>query len=366
MAEGFYVTPMMAASKAEWIVKDLGRRAAGGLRLGTPDSWLAARLCGDVHASDHSNASATGLYDHFQAAWDARLLDALGLDGEMLPALVDSSQIVGTTNAATFGAEIPLAGLVADQQASLFAMRCVTRGLSKISYGTSASVNMTTGSEVGIGGAGTFPLVAWSIGAERTYCVEGQVITAGAAVQWLRDGLGLVREPAEVAALADGATDTGVWMIPALQGLGTPIAKPEARAVIGGLGAGSTAADIARAVLDGIAQRVADAAESVWQGSECTPERVRVDGGASVNDFLMQRQADLLGIPVERSAMRDGGALGAAMMAGLAARVWTDSGELDRLWRSDRTFEPRMSESERGDERDKWKRRLQTLVDAGV
>ncbi len=366
MGEGFYITPMMAASKAEWIIKDLeGRGLRDGARLGTPDSWLAAKLCG-VHVTDHSNASSTGLYDHFQAGWDQALMGALGLEADLLPEIVDSSTVVGTTDGDALGAELPLAAMVADQQASLFGLRCTDEQRAKVSYGTSASVNMATGPQVSVGGPGTFPLVAWSVGGERTYCIEGQVITAGAAVQWLRDGLGVVKELSEVEALASAGVDEGVWVIPAFQGLGTPAAKPEARAVIGGLSGGTRAADIARAMIDGVAHRIADAAESVWEARSAPPDSVRADGGASVNDLLLQRQADLLGIPVERSSVSDGGALGAAMMAGLATRVWADAAELDGLWKCERTFAPRLSEDERLERRAVWKQRLQKVIDSDL
>jgi len=362
--QGLYITPMMAASKAEWIVRNIpeAREAAakGRLRLGTPNAFLAACLCGDVNVSDHGNASPTGLYSYFQNTWDPAPLSALGLDEKLLPVLVDSSGEIARTRAEAFGAEIPLAGMAGDQQASLFGLGCVQLSQAKCSYGTSAMITMNSGESVAFGGSGTYPIVAWRYGGRTVYSLEGQVVTAGAAVQWLRDGLGVVSDAKQTDALARSVDDSGgVWAVPAFQGLGTPMLQAEAKAMIGGLSRGSTRAHIVRAVLEGIAQRVADVAESIEQGV-AAPASLRADGGASRNDFLMQAQADLLGVPVERSGFADGAALGAARLAGVGTGLWPQ--EMAASFHAERVFEPAISADERSSRRAGWKKRLDLVV----
>lgn len=362
--QGLYITPMMAASKAEWIVKNVPAaketRERGQLRLGTPNAYLAACLCGDGNVSDHGNASPTGLYSYFQNDWDDAPLAALDLDRSILPTLVDSSGEVGRTRADAFGAEIPLAGMAGDQQASLFGLACVELSQAKCSYGTSAMITMNSGEQVAFGGTGTYPIVAWRYGGRTVLSLEGQVVTAGAAVQWLRDGLGVVADAQETAAMAESVADNGgVWAVPAFQGLGTPMMQADAKAMIGGLSRGATRAHIVRAMLEGIAQRVADVAEALEQGVPA-PTSLRADGGASRNDFLMQAQADLLGIPVERSRFADGAALGAARLAGVGMGIWPES--VVSAFEADRVFEPRISADERGVRRAMWKKRLDLVM----
>ncbi len=359
--QGFFITPMMAASKAEWIlgnVKEAVEAAgAGRLRLGTPNSWLVACLCGDINVSDHGNASATGFYSYFQTGWDASPLAAMGINEAWLPRLVDSMGEVARSRADVFGAEVPVAGMAGDQQASLFGLACIEVGETKCSYGTSAMITVNSGESVAIGGPGTYPIVAWRSGERTIFSLEGQVVTAGAAVQWLRDGLGLIGDASESSALAASVADSGgVWAVPAFQGLGTPLMNAEARAMIGGLSRGSTRAHVTRAVLEGVAHRVADVAESLSEGVRRAPS-LRVDGGASRNDFLLQCQSDLLGIPVERSAVSDGAAFGAARLAGIGVGFWPS--EEAAQWRSERVFEPAISTDERESRRALWKRRLE-------
>ncbi len=365
MAEGFYIIPMQAASKAEWILANCPAAAtaakAGHLRLGTPNSWLAACLSGGVHACDHANASTTGLYAHVETGWDETVLQALGLQRSWMPELVESNTVFATTAADVFGAEVPLASMCGDQQASLFGLGCTEVGQTKCSYGTAAMVDSNTGFSMTAAGPGTYPLVAWSFDGRPTYCSEGTVITAGAAVQWLRDGLGLIQNAAETSALAQSINDAGgVWAVPALQGAGTPIMDPSARAMLAGLTRASGKAEVVRAVLEGIANRVSDAAESLWSETE-SPAVLRVDGGASANDFLMQRQADLLGIAVERGREINGAALGAACMAASATGLW--QGDCSGgVWQLERCFEPSIDEQQRQDERGLWAKRLQGAV----
>ncbi|MFN2376165.1 MAG: FGGY family carbohydrate kinase, partial [Candidatus Binatia bacterium] len=362
--QGLFITPMMAASKAEWIVLNIPEareaREAGRLRLGTPNSWLAVCLCGDVHVSDHGNASPTGLYSYFQNDWDPDPLAALGLGRELLPTLVDSSGEIARTTREAFGAEVPLAGMAGDQQAALFGLGCTEPGQAKCSYGTSAMITMNSGESVAFGGTGTYPIVAWRYGGRTVLSLEGQVVTAGAAVQWLRDGLGVVADASDSAAMAASVGDSGgVWAVPSFQGLGTPMMQAEAKAMIGGLSRGSTRAHIVRAVLEGIAQRVADVAESIEQGV-APLACLRVDGGASRNDFLLQTQADLLGVPVERSRIADGAALGAARLAGVGIGLWP--AEAASSFEAERVFEPAISADERASRRALWKKRLELVV----
>ncbi len=361
--QGLFITVNMAASKLEWIVKhvDRAREAAarGTLRVGTPDSFLCARLSNGAHATDHSNASTTGFYAHFERRWDANTLAALDIDAGILPAIVETAGVVAETDSEAFGARVPLAALCGDQQAALYGLGCLEPGATKCTYGTAAMVDANSGDQIAIGAPGTYPLVAWSIDGKTTFCVEGNVITAGAAVQWLRDTLGLIADAGEITALAGAVEDSGgVWVVPAFQGLGTPFAATAARATIGGLSRASTRAHIARAVLEGIAQRVVDAAEAVWQAG-AKPAVLRVDGGASANDVLLQMQADLLGMPVERSAARDGAALGAALLAARATKIWPDDAI---AWRPDAVFEPKIDDCEREARRAAWRRRIELVV----
>lgn len=363
--KGFFVTSLMAASKAEWILNNeqdaRGAADRGSLRIAFPNSWLAAKLTGGAHVCDRANASATGLYAYLDACWDGSLLDALGVEEKWLPEIVESAEQVGVTQADIFGAEVPVAGMCGDQQASLFGLSCRDKGATKCSFGTAAMLNINSGDSVALGGPGTYPLVAWSTESAITYCLEATVVTAGAAVQWLRDGLGLIGDAAESSELARSVPDSGgVWAVPAFQGLGTPSMDSGARAMIGGLSRGSGPAEITRAVLDGVAHRVVDAAESLWQ-TDPRPPVLRVDGGASRNDYLMGRQADLLGIVVERGQVIDAAALGAAELAGLGSGLWGSQQDLDQLWHIESRFEPGLSEDQRLSERELWGKRLEAL-----
>jgi glycerol kinase len=358
-ASGFFVTPNVSVSKAEWITRNIAevRDAAASrtLRLGGVDAWLVAKLTGGAHLCDHANASATGFYAYLGKRWDSALLDAVNISEQCMPHLVDCCGTLAVTDSEVFGAAVLIAGLCGDQQASLFGMRCEEAGATKCSYGTSAMVDASSGNSLTLGGPGTYPLLAWQLTGERrpTWCVEGSVITAGAAVQWLRDGLGLIGKPGEIGALASRASDSGgVWMVPALQGIGTPFSQSRARGMIGGLSRGSSGPQIARALLEGIAHRVCDVAEAVWVGTG-RPDALRADGGASTNDLLLQLQADFLGLPVERGADADGSAWGVARLASRA--LCLDDGSCgERAPSGQRWFEPAISEDERQARRRTW------------
>jgi glycerol kinase len=352
--QGFLLNSMAAATKLEWILRHqaggVERAAAGELCFGTVDTWLAWRLSGgEVHVTDRSNASCSGLYDFAGGRWDERTADALGIPITMMPAIRPSSESYGTTHRDVLGAAVPIAGMAGDQQAAMFGELGIERGAVKITIGTSAMVDINSGDTPVLSRHGAYPLILWMVDGESPWCLEGTVATAGAAVQWLRDGLGLVSSPHESGALAASVTDSaGVWAIPAFQGLGTPYMDPKASAVIGGLSRGSTRAHVVRAVLEGIAFRAREVLEALLEDTQTErPEVLRVDGGAAANDFLLQTLANVLGQPVERPEALQASALGAAFLAGIAVGLWAGVDELRHTWRSGGVFEPRWSEDER-------------------
>ena len=327
-------------------------------RFGTIDTWIAWRLShGATYVTDASNASCTGLYDFFANRWDETLIEMLGLPVESFPSLVDTSAVAGVTAPDVLGASIPLAARAGDQQSAMFGQLRLQPGMTKITYGTSAMMDLNVGPSIRLSPHGAFPLVLWCLNGEVTYCLEGTAVTAGASVQWLRDGLGIIADAAESERLATSIADSGgVWCVPAFQGLGTPYLDSNVRAVLGGLSRGTGRAEIARAVLEGIAWRCREVLEALWvDAPESDRSVLRVDGGAARNDFLMQCQADVTGVVVERPQTLDAASLGAAYLAGLATGVWGHTSELERLWRLDRVFEPRMSEDERASGFARWK-----------
>jgi glycerol kinase len=341
---GLLLDPYFSATKLRWILQTvpgaLDRARRGELAFGTVDTWLVWMLTGGRrHITDATNASRTMLYDLRRGDWDDELLELMEIPRELLPAVVDSCGVVGDTDAGVLGAEIPIAGIVGDQQASLFGQACVAQGMAKITYGTGCFLLMHAGERPLPSSLGLLSTVALQRGGRRTYALEGSVFVGGAAVQWLRDGLGILREAADVGRLADRASaGGGVFFVPALTGLGAPHWDPDARGAILGITRGTTAAHIARATLEGIAFQVADLVEAA-SDSGVRPLEVRADGGASASDLLMQTQADLLGIPVLRAAQGEATALGAAYLAGLAVGLLHDA-DVSNLWRAGRRFEP--------------------------
>ena len=331
---------------------------AGRLRFGTIDTWLTWKLSdGASYVTDDSNASCTGVYDFMTGEWDESLLESLRLPIRSFPTIVPTSAVVGTTVPSLLGGAIPLAARAGDQQAAMFGQLRVRPGMMKITYGTAAMMDLNVGPSLRLSPNGCFPLVLWGLDGSRTYCLEGSAVTVGAALQWLRDGLGILSDVADSEAIASSIPDSGgVWCVPAFQGLGTPYLDPMARAVIGGLSRATGRAQIVRAVLEGIAFRcneVVDALRADAPGSEL--DVLRVDGGAARNDFLMQCQADVSGVPVERPLVFDAACLGAAYLAGIATGFWRDLEEAARTWRRDRIFEPRSSADERSDRQARWK-----------
>jgi len=364
LEQGFFIIPNTAASKYEWLLREHGG-AGPKVRLGTIDAYLACRLSeGDIFASDHSNYSVSGVYEFFGGTLDQRTIDHLQIDADALPTLVDSSSILGHTSARVFGAEVPIAALAGDQHAAMYAQGCHEVGTIEIEIGTSAMVKRNEGEALGEAPAGSYPLVLWSLDGARTFCVESPVLTAGAAAGWLLEGLGLVADIESLEPLARSVTDAGgVWAVPALAGLGGPHLDLEARGMIGGISRATSKAHIARAMLEGIAWRCAEAAVAL--GGENGAERIRVAGGAAANDLLLQLVADASGAEVQRPALLDRAALGAAYLAQRALGVTTDQ-EISERWRADQSFTPSWSQDERATRREKWLSRIALSRAAGT
>lgn len=357
---GLVADPYFSATKLEWLLCDpeLRHRAGRGeLAAGTVESWLVARLTsGRVHVTDHTNASRTLLYDLRSRGWDPELLELFGVPCELLPRIVGSAEPVGESDSAQVGYPLPIAGLAGDQQAALFGQGCCRDGLAKNTYGTGAFLLIHRGDRLPHPPEGVLATAACGPRGEPAYALEGSVFVAGAAVQWLRDGLGLIRAAAETEALARSVSDTGgVHFVPAFVGLGTPHWEPEARGTITGLTRGTTRAHLVRAALEAIVFSSAELLHAMVDGESVRVPVLRVDGGAAANDWLMQHQADILGVPVERPDMVETTALGAAGLAGLALGVWHGTDQFLSGRRFTR-FEPQMEGLERARHLDEWRR----------
>jgi glycerol kinase len=357
---GLVADPYFSATKLEWLLRDadIRRRAERGeLAAGTVESWLVARLTdGRAHVTDHTNACRTLLYNLRTRDWDPELLRLFGVPRDLLGSIVPSAGAVGETAAAHLGMSLPIAGLVGDQQSALFGQGCCVEGLAKNTYGTGAFLLVYTGGRLPSPPRGVLATAACGPRGEPAYALEGSVFIAGAAVQWLRDGLGLLQAAGESEALARGVADTGgVHFVPAFVGLGTPHWEAEARGTITGITRGTTRAHLARAALEAMAFSSADLLGAMAGSGDLRVPALRVDGGASANDWLMQFQADVLGIPVERPDMVETTALGAAGLAGIALGVWNGSGEF-LAGRRFRRFEPSTGAAERRALRDGWER----------
>ena len=350
---GLVLDPYFSGTKIGWIldhVSDARARAeAGELAFGTVDSWLVYRLSGGkAHVIDRTNASRTLLMNLRTGSWDTAMLDMLGIPSSMLPAIVSSCGVVATTDGDLIGAEIPIAGIAGDQQAALFGQACFRPGLVKNTYGTGCFALMHTGENASRSEHRLLSTTAASAPGPDQFALEGAVFVAGAVVQWLRDELGLIGSAAESEQAAVSVTDTaGVYVVPAFTGLGAPYWNAAARGVIAGLTRGAGRNHIVRAALESIAYQTRDLVEAMESDSGSGLGELRVDGGATANDFLMQFQADILGVPVVRPSYLETTALGAAFLAGLATGFWSGTGELEQFWSVDRRFEPGMSESRR-------------------
>ncbi len=342
--------------------KGLRARARNGeILAGTIDSFLLWRLTGGrVHATDVSNASRTLLFDIHKLDWDAELLDILDVPRAMLPAVKPSSGVLGETDPKLFGSPIPIAGVAGDQQAATFGQGCFKPGMAKNTYGTGCFLLMNTGAKAVASRNGLLTTVGWQIGDRVTYCLEGSVFVAGAAVQWLRDGLGLLRRSGDVEALAATVPDSGgVVFVPAFVGLGAPYWDPYARGTILGIERGTTRGHLARAVLEAMSFQTLDVVEAMERDSSVELRELRVDGGASVDDLLMQNQADVLGKRVRRPVVNETTALGAAYLAGLGTGFWKDQSDVERNWALDREFRPKMKARDRQDAVARWRQAVE-------
>jgi glycerol kinase len=360
---GLVIDAYFSGTKLAWLLDNVeGARSMaeqGRLAFGTIDTFLLWRLTGgQVHATDVSNASRTMLFNLADQAWDPFLLEHIGIPAAVLPTVVPSSGIVGGTLPEIFGASIPLAGVAGDQQAALFGQSCFTPGMAKNTYGTGCFLLLNTGHQPMVSGSGLLTTAAWQLeaSAPTTFALEGSIFIAGAAVQWLRDGLGILRRSQEIESLAASVPDAdGVYFVPALVGLGAPYWDPYARGTIVGLTRGTSRAHLARATLEAIAFQTRDVLEAMRVDAGLELQALRVDGGAAANDLLMQLQADVLGTVVQRPVQRETTALGAAMLAGLAAGIWSSLGDLRRVWTLEREFQPAMSPAERDERYGRWK-----------
>lgn len=359
---GLVIDAYFSGSKLRWILEnspDARQKANDGeLLFGTVDSWLIWKLTeGAVHVTDVSNASRTMLMNLSSGDWDAGLLDIFRIPKAMLPEIVPSSKVVGTAVASHFGAEIPIAGIAGDQQAALFGQACHRPGLSKNTYGTGCFALMHTGAREPVSKHKLLATRAASIDASAQFAVEGSIFIAGAAVQWLRDKMGLIATAAESAQIAGSVETTdGVYVVPAFVGLGAPHWDPQARGLVTGITQGTGRAEIVRAALESIAYQTRELVEAMEADSGEALKELRVDGGAAANDFLMQFQADILGKPIVRPRDTETTALGAAYLAGLATGFFKSVEEIDQFWRVERVFEPAMPETQREELYAGWKK----------
>jgi glycerol kinase len=363
---GLVVDAYFSATKLRWLLDQdpaiRERAERGELAFGTVDSWLIFKLSG-AHLTDPSNASRTMLFNVHTLQWDDELLNLFDIPRAILPTVVPSSGIAAYTDASLFGAAIPIAGIAGDQQAATFGQACFERGMVKATYGTGCFILMNTGAPV-LSQNQMLTTVGWTLQRESDHTrklttdhlLEGSVFAAGAAVQWLRDGLGLIRSAADIEPLAASVSDTdGVVFVPAFSGLGAPHWDPYARGTMVGISRGTSAAHIARAALEGIALQNADVLQAMQADADMPILELRVDGGASRNDLLMQFQSDILGVPVLRPQITETTALGAASLAGLAIGFWENETALAQHWQCEKRFEPGMSEDERETRLARWK-----------
>lgn len=363
---GLLLDPYFSGTKLQWLLdnipnaRDQARR--GELAFGTIDSWLSFKLCGE-HITDTSNASRTLLFNIHTMEWDDELLSLLNIPRSVLPRIVASSGIAGKVYASLFGTSIPLAGIAGDQQAGTFGQACHIPGMAKNTYGTGCFMLMNTGATAITSQNNLISTVGWSIveplPASSTFLLEGSVFMAGAIIQWLRDGIGMIQHSSEVEGLATSVDSAnGVVLVPAFTGLGAPYWDPHARGALFGMTRDTTKAHIARAALESIAFQSVDLLDAMKKDSNINLRELRVDGGASCNNFLMQFQSDILGIPLVRPVVTETTALGAAYLAGLATGFWSSQQEIATQWQIERCFAPMMREDERTSLRNTWQKAI--------
>jgi len=359
---GLFIDAYFSGTKIKWLLDTVDgtrKRAHNGeLAFGTVDSWLIYKLTGGrLHITDVTNASRTMLYNIYTGEWDDEILDILEIPRELLPEVKSSSEVYGETSKEVLGESIPIAGIGGDQQAALFGQMCIEKGMMKNTYGTGGFLVMNTGEESIQSQNHLLTTVAWKIGDKITYALEGSVFIAGAVVQWLRDEMGLIQKSSDVEELANSVEDNGgVYLVPAFTGLGAPHWDQDARGTILGITRGTTAGHIARAALESIAFQTLDVLEAMRRDSGIEILELRVDGGATVNNTLMQFQADISGIPLVRPKISETTALGAAYFAGLATGFWDDVAEIQEQWQVDKQFKPEMSAAERNHLIEQWHR----------
>ena len=357
---GLVIDAYFSATKLKWILDHVDgardKAAKGELCFGTIDTWLLWNLTqGAVHATDVTNASRTMMFNIHSLQWDDELLSLFNIPRSVLPEVRSSSEVYGHTQNILTAKHVPVAGIAGDQQAALFGQMCTKPGMVKNTYGTGCFMLMNTGEQPVLSKNNLLTTIAWQLNGKTFYALEGSVFIAGAVVQWLRDGLGLIKSSTEIEALASTVPDCGgVYLVPAFAGLGAPHWDQYARGNINGLTRGTTAGHIARAALEGIAFQVADVLDVMKEDSGISLNELRVDGGASANNLLMQIQADILGVRVVRPKVVETTALGAAYLAGLATGFWKNRAEVQLAWQKEREFEPHKSAGEIAHRRSRW------------
>ena len=358
---GLIIDAYFSATKIKWILDNVPgarkRAEKGKLLFGTVDTWLIWRLTrGEVHVTDVSNASRTMLFNINTLEWDQELLDLFGIPRSMMPEVKSSSEVYGHTKTTIFAHKVPISGIAGDQQAALFGQMCTEPGMVKNTYGTGCFLLMNSGEKPILSKNNLITTVAWKIGDVVNYALEGSIFVGGSVVQWLRDGLGVIKSSSEVEALASQVPDTnGVYFVPALTGLGAPWWDQYARGTITGISRGTTTAHIARAALEGIAYQTMDITNAMSRDAGVPLKELKVDGGASRNNLLMQFQADILGTKVIRPQVVETTAMGAAYLAGLAVGYWSSIDEIRKQWQVDRIFEPSWEEEKVRAAQDGWK-----------
>jgi glycerol kinase len=363
---GLLLDPYFSGTKVKWLLENVpglkARAAKGDVVFGTIDTWLLYNLTGE-HKTDPSNASRTLLFNINSGKWDESILRELGIPKAILPEVVPSVGVFGTTKKEILGVSVPVAGIAGDQQAALFGQCCFSRGEAKNTYGTGCFALLNTGKEPVFSKNNLLSTVAWDIGKGLEYALEGSVFIAGAVVQWLRDELGIIHSAPQIETLARSVDDSaGVYFVPAFVGLGAPHWNPEARGTLFGITRGTKAAHIARAALESIAFQCRDLFAAMEKDMKKKISTVKVDGGASTNDFLMQFQSDILGIPIKRPEIPETTALGAAYFAGLATGVWSGLPELSKKWRMDSAFAPKMDAATRTSRIGVWDKAVEATL----
>ncbi len=362
---GLIIDSYFSGTKIRWILENVegAREKAeqGKLAFGTIDSWLVWNFTdGETHITDVTNASRTMLYNIREGKWDEELLDLMNIPASMLPEVKSSSEVYGHTKTTIFAHEVPIAGIAGDQQAAMFGQMCIQPGMLKNTYGTGSFIMFNTGEEAITSENNLLTTIGYRINGKTTYALEGSIFIAGAVVQWLRDGLGIIKSSSDIEKLALTEKDNGgVYLVPAFAGLGAPHWDQRARGSMFGLTRGTTAGHIARAALEGIAYQVKDVLSAMEADSGITIKELRVDGGATVNDTLMQFQSDILQIPIVRPKILETTALGAAYLAGLAVGFWKNTDETKTQWQEDKRFEPSMSEDQAKTLLHKWNRAVE-------